>query len=232
MSAVVHAAGTDLGDAASGSDALGIPEPLVFDLVRPLGSPKGELEVNLYAAHGRGQGLAWSPELEYVFADGHAVELELPHSRGTLDEIKVAVQGTFGGLWGGRMIHGWQFISRKALEAQPTHHDLLYLHGARWSDQWSSMHMVGLRHAESAASGPRTWLVNAALFWRASDRWTLGLEANLEHARPGGWGYRLTPQLHLPLRRNEALQLGLGPSTLNHDRKRRWLLVARFSRNF
>lgn len=38
-------------DAAMGSDELGIPEPLVFDLVRPLGSPKGEIELNLFANH-------------------------------------------------------------------------------------------------------------------------------------------------------------------------------------
>ena len=90
-------------DAATGSDELDIPEPLVFDLVRPLGSPQGELEVNFFASRINGQGqLSWSPEIEYVIADGYAVELELPHTNGSLDEYKMALQGTAGTLLGGQ----------------------------------------------------------------------------------------------------------------------------------
>ena len=59
---------SETSDAASSSEEFGIPEPLVFDMVRPLGSPKGEMEVNAFLNQStHGGPLQWSPELEYSF---------------------------------------------------------------------------------------------------------------------------------------------------------------------
>jgi hypothetical protein len=48
--------------------------------------------------------LKWSPEIEYSFMDGHAIELELPVENTTLSQYKVSLQGTWGELFQGRMI--------------------------------------------------------------------------------------------------------------------------------
>ena len=42
---------SEIGDAALSSDAPHIPEPMVFDLVRPLGVRQGDLEVNALSGH-------------------------------------------------------------------------------------------------------------------------------------------------------------------------------------
>ena len=63
-----------------------IPEPMVFDLVRPLGAARGELEVNSLfrlpvAREGR---LLWAPEVEYTFADGYGIAIFSPSTSGRL----------------------------------------------------------------------------------------------------------------------------------------------------
>jgi hypothetical protein len=232
---VSHAASSQKlnNDAATGSDELDIPEPLVFDLVRPLGSPQGELEVNFFASRINGQGqLSWSPEVEYVIADGYAVELELPHTNGSLDEYKMALQGTAGTLLGGSMIHGWQFITRKTLGGLPNHTDILYLNGWRLNNRISTMNMLGWRRTDASMHGRDTLLLNASLFYKRSSRLTLGIEVNAEHNALLGLGYRLTPQVHVTLKDNTALQFGLGPSTLNTQRDKQWILVGRYSYSF
>ena len=66
---------------AGAQEAPEIAEPMVFDLVRPLGARRGELEVNALAQRnlsGPDRNVEWAPEIEYAVADGFAVELELP----------------------------------------------------------------------------------------------------------------------------------------------------------
>ena len=80
--------------------APGIPEPMVFDLVRPLGGKKGELEANvlgliplrrragaidqvpdplgLVPQSRRSAAIELSPEIEYAVRDGVALELRCP----------------------------------------------------------------------------------------------------------------------------------------------------------
>jgi hypothetical protein len=64
------------GDAALGSAMPHVPEPLLFDLVRPLGE------------HVDSSIVEWAPEIEYAFADGYAVELEFPFVDSDLVEYK------------------------------------------------------------------------------------------------------------------------------------------------
>lgn len=120
------------GDASLSSDGMPhIPEPLLFDLVRPLGASKGELEVNVLAQHNRRSGRnELAPEIEYVLADGLAVELELPFDGNRLEQFKVALQGTLGTLRSGSMVHGWQGILRRERDHGGAYSgDLLYLNG-------------------------------------------------------------------------------------------------------
>ena len=62
---------------------------MVFDLVDPLGAKKGETEINMFLDYSNSTDqLKWSPEIEYSFMDGHAIELELPVENTTLSEIR------------------------------------------------------------------------------------------------------------------------------------------------
>jgi hypothetical protein len=63
-----------------------IPEPMVFDMVRPLGARRGELEVNVLGLvplkrDGGAPAIEWAPEVEWAIRDGFAVEFELPFRR-------------------------------------------------------------------------------------------------------------------------------------------------------
>lgn len=85
---------TDVDEATFASSRLRIPEPMVFDLVRPLGAPKGELEVNSLfrmSEFGGRAVLQWAPEVEYTFADGYGVEFEVPAENGQLEAYKFAL---------------------------------------------------------------------------------------------------------------------------------------------
>src|SRR5687768_11820624 len=105
MAAIV-ALGLGLPQVSYGDDR---PEPMIFDLVDPLGAKKGEVEINTLLDFSPRTGqLEWSPEIEYSFADNYAVEFELPLENTFAKEYKVSLQGTFGKLDKGRMIHGWQ----------------------------------------------------------------------------------------------------------------------------
>lgn len=219
-------------DAVLSSEELGIPEPLVFDLVRPLGSPKGELEVNTLITRSSQTGeFAWAPEIEYAFADGYAVEFELPFQNSSLEEYKFGLQGTFGELLKGRMIHGWQALGRYGRQENVYSADILYLNGARISDKWSTLNMLGIRWADFGKREDIVALINNNLFYHFSRNLTLGVEMNNEIHEHKQWRYRLTPQLHYSFSSNKAVQIGGGPARLN-NKKSDWLLASRFIYTF
>lgn len=220
-------------DAMLSSEELGIPEPLVFDLVRPLNSPKGELEVNaLISRSSRTGEFSWSPEIEYAVADGYAVELELPFEDSTLEEYKIGLQGTFGELPGRKVVHGWQALGRYGSYEKVHAADILYLNGIRLPDKWSAMNMIGLRHTNFARHGDIVALVNNNLFYHYSRTLTFGVELNNEIYARKLWRYRLTPQLHYSMSSDKSIQIGGGPSNLDKDVKTDWLLTVRITQTF
>nr|WP_298718800.1 hypothetical protein [uncultured Steroidobacter sp.] len=202
------------GDAAVSSELPHVPEPLLFDLVRPLGAAKGELEINALVQHASG-GTAWAPEIEYAFADGYALELELPFEGATLEEYKVAVQGTAGTLLKGRMIHGWQAIAYYERDSRDYTADLIYLNGARLSSKWSVFNMVGMRRAHWRGDSDYLGLVNNSIFYDYSKRLTFGLEVNSEIGDGWRWRHGLVPQIHFDVDEHVTVQLGGGRSRLN-----------------
>ena len=219
-------------DAVLSSEELGIPEPLVYDLIRPLGSPRGELDVNtLLTGHPRTGRLAWAPEIEYAFADGYAIELEFPFENSSLEEYKLGLQGTFGELFNRRMIHGWQALGRYHRHKNAYSADILYLNGARISNTWSTMNMLGIRRTDFGKRGDMVALANNSLFYHVSPSLTLGVEINNEIHNNTRWRYRLTPQVHYSFSSNKAVQIGGGPARLD-DRKTDWLLASRFIYTF
>jgi hypothetical protein len=202
-------------DAMLGSEVARVPEPMFFDLVRPLGAQKGELEANVLAGHqSRSGDTEWAPEIEYVFADGYAVELELPFENATLAQYKVALQGTLGVLAGRKMIHGWQIIGRSATDRSEYSGDALYINAYRFSDHWSTLNMVGLRRTAFASTGQTVGLLNTSLFYNRSRDVVFGVEINNELGS-GRWRYRALPQVHVTMGANQALQVGLGVTNIN-----------------
>jgi hypothetical protein len=208
------------GDAAHSSAELRIPEPLIFDLVRPLGAKKGELEINTLAQQARGDRvLEWAPEIEYAIADNLALELELPIENSTLTDYKIAIQGTMPQSRFKNMIHGWQVLALKNREQNTYSADALYINGYRISDKVSTLNMLGIRRTEFGSEGRLVTLINNNIFYDYSPQLTYGLEVNSEIHTGGNWRYRVVPQLHYDFSRHVTLQAGAGISKLNQSKK-------------
>lgn len=212
------------GDAAHSSSELRIPEPLLFDLVRPLGAKKGELEVNTLAQQARGSGaLEWAPEIEYAIADNLAIELELPLENSSLTDYKIGLQGTFERLSEpsriSHMIHGWQVIAKKDREKNTYSADALYINGMRLNDQLSTLNMIGYRRTTFGSQGRSAILMNNNLFHDFSPQVTLGLEINHEIHEGGQWRYSVVPQIHYDFNRHVTVQAGAGISKLNENKQ-------------
>jgi hypothetical protein len=208
------------------------PEPMVFDLVDPLGAPPNKLEVNTLLDYSPREGkLEWSPEVEYSFAKGHSIEFELPLENTAVKEYKVSLQGYFGKLAQGRMIHGWQSIGRRKNEEKAYAAELLYLNDYKFSEKWSMMNMFGFRNTAIGKAGEFIGLLNNTLFYSFSKRFSLGVELNSEIWGPK-WRYRLTPQAQYSFDKNVMIQIGGGPSQLNEEHKTDWLLTSRLIYDF
>lgn len=199
----------DEGTLASGAPR--IPEPMVYDLVRPLGAVKGELEINslFIRPFGRGHALEWAPEIEYTFARGYGIELEIPLEGVRRESWKAAIQGTFGLTNRGKTIHGWQALSERWSHERRGKVDLLYLTGTRWHNRWSTFTMLGPRlETENSRRGAGlVW--NQSVFYHQSKKLNLGLESNWASRAAGGAYWMAVPQLTWR-RSRYNIQLGAG----------------------
>jgi len=208
-----------------------IPEPMVFDLVRPLGAKKGELEINVLGliplnrrvglnkipnpiglVPGKRHDPEWAPEIEYAIADGVAIEFELPFEGDELAAYKAATQVTFGTAFDDRFIHGMQTILLYDLHSENFSPAFLYLAGLRLDERWSMLAMFGLR---TEINGPdvaeRTErLVNLSLFYDAAPHVTVGVESDYANSLSGGASLLVMPQLHWEIDDHWMLQSGVG----------------------
>ncbi len=190
-----------------------IPEPMVFDLVRPLGARRGELEVNSLFLRPvrRAEATEWAPEMECVFAPGHAVELELPFAGRVHERWKLAMQGTLPSPRGSaRFQHGWQMIGEWGRHDRSRHRDLLYVAGGHLTSRTSVLAMSGRRAIASDTGRRGTALHNATLFVTLRPTVTAGLETNLERERGAGRRTLVMPQAQVELSSHYALSVGGG----------------------
>ncbi|MFD6317876.1 hypothetical protein [Methylorubrum thiocyanatum] len=190
-----------------------IPEPMVFDLLRPLGARAGEREVNVFTLRPLSRGATdWAPELEYAYADGQSLELELPFEDGRLTQFKFALQGTFGTGADGRWIHGWQYIGQVERGSGSVRNALLYISGYRFDGRWSMLSMAGLRQVGLRQLGPTALLLNHSVFYDVDPDTVLGLEFNLRQDIAGDDRTRalVMPQIHRRLTERTSIQAGLG----------------------
>ncbi len=211
-----------------------IPEPMVFDLVRPLGAKRGEWEVNALAlfpiqrlsrrvdatpdplglvrrSRDR-QSVEWAPEIEYAFADGAAVEFELPIEQATLEAYKVAGQFTFGTAFAQRFIHGAQAIIQYDRDPSLWTATMLYLAGWRFDERWSLFGMAGAR-GEVAGTVPERraeLLTNLTLFADLTPRLVAGLETNVGQVIGGETSALVMPQVHYEAGLHWMVQAGVG----------------------
>lgn len=212
---------------------LHLPEPMVFDLVRPLGARQGELEINvlglgrtrrnvplretpgplgLLPGNGQLAAVEMSPEIEVALWDNFAVEFELPTEDAELAALKPAVQWTFGEVFGGRYIHGLQFIGQYEFNPKLWAPTMLYIGGGRLSPRWSVLGMVGARGEINGEVGSKhaQLLVNLAPFFSLSPALVAGLEANFGQVIDGRSDLLLIPQIHMKFGNSWSLQWGAG----------------------
>jgi len=198
-----------------GDDTPRIPEPMVFDLVRPLGARRGEAEINTLAIIPLNRRLGhaeWAPEVEVAVADGLAIEFELPFEEWSLNAYKMAGQVTFGKAFEDSFIHGAQGILLYDKESGNWSPTLLYLAGVQFDDYWSVLVMAGLRtEFDGDDHGSRTEkLFNFSLFRHVGDYTTLGVETNSAWNLIGDSEFRLIPQVHRELQDHIMVQFGVG----------------------
>ena len=189
-----------------------VPEPMVFDMMRPLGAKKGELEANtlvMAPLSGPERTVNWAPEIEYALADGFAIEGELPFEDGRLAELKLGLQGAFGSFNQGRSAHGVQYLGIYDRHARRYSSTLVYMLAHRASARWSSVTMAGLSDIGfEGGVGRNALIVNQSVFYDSSDSRVLGLEVNYLGGRDGH--VLLFPQVHQKLTPHVNVQFGLG----------------------
>jgi hypothetical protein len=194
------------------SDYPAVPEPMIFDMMRPLGARRGELEANILATaplSGPDRPLSWAPEVEYALADGFAIEGELPFENGRPVEYKLGLQAAFGSFDGGRSAHGVQYLGIYGRHERRYSSSLAYMVVHRFSDRWSSVSMAGLWDiGTKRRTGRNAAIVNQSLFYDASDASVIGLEINYLGGQEGHM--LIMPQLHLTMTEAMGVQAGLG----------------------
>lgn len=207
-----------------------IPEPLLFDLIRPLDSKKGELEINTLfqksyydktrlgsndpfdtgATTRSHQQLEWSPEIEYALSDGFALEFELPAEGNHIEAYKFGGQYTFGKI-NTNYIHGVQILIESNREWKHFNSTVLYLGGYRFDEIFSTLFMIGGRTdlEGSQRSQNLEYLANGSIFAQLSHVLTIGLETNYAINQKGHHALSVVPQVHYEANRNIGIQTGI-----------------------
>jgi hypothetical protein len=193
------------------NEAPDIPEPMVFDMVRPLGAKRGELEANTLVQRnlsGPERAVEWAPEIEYAIFDGFAVEAELPIEGTTITDYKMGLQGTFGTFANGRGIHGVQYLGLYNRAGQRWESTLVYIVGLRLSERWSTLSMIGAGDVTFSGPSNRNFILNHSTFFDLDASIHVGVEIN---TRRGSDTYTLVmPQAQFALAEGLSLQTGFG----------------------
>lgn len=187
-----------------------IPEPMIFDLMRPLHAKAGELEINAVGIFPHRRRAHWAPEMEYAVADGVAVEIEFPFENLAYDSTKLGLQFRLG--HDAHRVHGVQLLAQKSAHSSETALNALYLYGHRFNDTWSLMSMSGIQAVVGREQRP-AWkgLQNLTLFHDTSDSLVTGLEVNWAFSRQEFLEELLVmPQIHYKLNDSLTLQSGVG----------------------
>jgi hypothetical protein len=195
-----------------------LPEPMVFDLVLPLGAKRNEYEFNtLFQYDFEENATLLNPEFEYAFADGYGIEFEFPMKNTELEAYKIALQGTFSFLNTRKFIHGWQYIAEYFKHSKELESDFLYIFGYQFNEKWSTLNMTGFRFTDFRSRGHIEGLLNSNIFYTFTEKLILGLEVNWE-SRPNRPDKALVmPQLHIQVAEHAKIQVGFGMKRADHE---------------
>lgn len=212
-----------------------IPEPMVFDLVRPLGARQGEFEVNTLALFNsrrlnspepgdplglvRTPRIEWAPEAELALFDNFAVEFELPMDDGSVAAYKTAAQYTIGTAFENAYVHGCQVIFEQLVDPSISELAVLYLAGVQFDDYWSALTMIGFRtfmgNVDHEDRGET--LFNLSVFRHMTDVTTVGVETNYASAMSGESSLLVMPQIQCEITDHIMIQTGFGVHFLPED---------------
>lgn len=224
-----------------------IPEPMFFDLIRPLDSKQGELEINTLAhksfdakntnksidPFGSGQTtidrekIEWAPEIEYAVADGFALEFELPFEGAHLEAYKFGAQYTFGKPFEG-YIHGTQILLETTDEWEKYNTTLLYLGGYRFDKTFSTLFMLGGRLDLEGENRSQSfeYLANMSLFANITHRFIAGIESNYSRDKESNYALAIIPQIHYEVSDKIEVQAGVSFGEATFARKKAFVLRA------
>jgi len=193
-----------------------IPEPLVFDMIRPLASPRGKIEANtlvlapLAASEEQVDGAA---EVKFSFADGWGAEFDVPFEDERHLGYTVALQGTFGTFANKRAVHGFQAIAIRQNQTGQIDASLLYIVGMRYSRRWSSLSMIGINRSPTGLvpGVPRDYklLLNNTVFNDVGPNTIVGIETNIR-AGDRSTEWLVMPQVHQRLSKRIMMLVGVG----------------------
>lgn len=200
-----------------------IPEPMIYDLLRSLGAPRGELEVNTLTQYNfEHNALEPNPEIEYSFWDGYAIEFEVdtsvPVGSGTsvIRDYKPSLQGTFSSPKSHHFVHGWQLTGEHHVDENRYSTTAIYLFGYKFNDYWSTLDMAGVRRIAFESKAYYAGVFNSTLFYSLSPNLVMGIEANWVYKPTFPDMLTITPQLHLKLTKHMNIQLGMGIRRAEH----------------
>lgn len=174
-----------------------IPEPLFVDLVRNLGSRRGEMETNVLASTSfkRRQSIQWGPEIEYAPVRGLGFELELPFIDNELQALKLGGQVTLASFGARALEIGVIGSYARRLPERGADAVLGAVVGVRFSPRIQGMFIAGPTASRGDAPMAIGASVNPSLFYQLSRKWTVGLETG-HRFEPEQRSYAL-PQLHV-----------------------------------
>lgn len=187
------------------------PEPMVFDMVRGLGSEQGEIEINTLVLVPTSPAEAfWAPEIEAAVVDGFALELEAGLTNTDLEILKLAFQGTVAMKEDGSSGHGIQGLFEYGLDEEVLISTALYVLGVRLAPALTLVSLIGPA-LESQINGKSYGgvFINFSLGWAPHPRVVVATEQNFEWF-PSTYLIRWMPQVHWQIHARFQWQAGFG----------------------
>lgn len=211
-----------------------IPEPVFFDVVRPLGDLKYANELNYLITSGtRNAPTLQVIEYEYVFADWGSAELDLSYYNENLQILTPFYQRTLGVGPQGNWVHGYQLSADLYLRSGFVGGSPVY--NFSWKPEresrFSTSIFIGANRAliggfTPARAGPAAFpggpgsvdrpfgawrpTLNVDFFYKLGERWTIGVENDL-FFHPGKAGEYLSfPFLTYEAGKHAFIQVGAG----------------------
>lgn len=203
-------------DPNNATDVPPIPEPLYIDLIRNLGSGRGELEINVLGATSYRRTseiptVSWGPEIEYSPLKGFGLELEMPLADGRVEGVKGGAQVTLGSIAARRLEFGLLGTHEQGVQTTASHSIVALLTGVRFSPHFQAITIVG--PTISTARGRRPvggGQLSPSLFYQVSRRLTFGVELGHHIAAGERSSQMVLPQVHVSPDSHVKIQLGIG----------------------